>query len=115
MELEQSLGRIQSGQGSLGRFVCDPAQYEELRAGLERVRRAVAEVRGSEFVRSDAQYAAWNKRLTSLMRRVDEFNMSPLAATSETYDNLNGVAREARETLRELREEPGKFLRLKLF
>jgi hypothetical protein len=31
------------------------------------------------------------------------------------YENLNGEARELRDTLREFRQNPRKFLRLKIF
>jgi len=38
-----------------------------------------------------------------------------MMATSAVYDNLNGAARQMQQTLKEFRETPRKFLRLKVF
>jgi hypothetical protein len=53
--------------------------------------------------------------VVSLIRNVDEFNATPMLATSAAYDNLNGAARQMQQTLKEFRENPRKFLRLKVF
>ena len=53
--------------------------------------------------------------VSAWMRTVDEMNASPMLITSETYDNLNGMAREVRGTMKDFRENPQKFLRLKVF
>ena len=37
------------------------------------------------------------------------------AMVKAVYDNLNGAVREAQRAMREFRENPKKFLRLKLF
>jgi len=46
---------------------------------------------------------------------VDEFNASPMLVTSAIYDNLAGAAKEMHREAREFRENPKKFLRLKIF
>ena len=64
--------------------------------------------------RSDA-YAGWNRSLAALIQNVDESNAGPLFNTTEMYDNLTGAAREMTATFRDFRQNPKKFLRLKVF
>jgi hypothetical protein len=42
-------------------------------------------------------------------------NADPMLVRSETYDNLNGLAKEFRDTVRDFRQDPRKYLRLKVF
>lgn len=115
LELERKLALLQSGQGAGGRFLRDPAQYDELLDAAAGVRRSVAELRSGAFMNSDDAYTAWNRSLTSLIRGVDEFNAGPLFNSTQAYDNLNGAAREFGETLRDFQRDPKKFLRMKVF
>lgn len=115
VEFERSLERIQSGQGTAGQLFRDTAQYEQLRAGARDLLHSLSELRSQEFMRSDRQYVDWNRTVMSLIQSVDEMNASPLLNRSDTYDNLNGLSRELRDTVRDFREHPGKFLRLKVF
>ena len=112
---DQSLARLQSGQGPLGRLLKDPAQYEQFRSGAEDLRRAIGGLRSSELMQSDAMYDQWVRSLISLIRGVDDFNAGPLLTSRQPYDSYNGMARELRDTLRDLRSDPRKYLRLKLF
>ena len=115
IELDQTLARFQSGQGSLGQLLTDSAQYERVRAGAQDFTRAVDDFHASELVRSDASYRQWNQSLESLVLAVDSLNANPLFSTSQIFDNLNGYSRELRDSLRDFRSDPKKFLRLKLF
>ena len=113
--LDRRLAELQSGQGSLGQLLTDAAQHDHMRSAIQDFRQSVADLHASEFIRSDAAYAQWNKSLASLIRSVDDFNTNPLISTSQAYDNLNGFAREITNTLRDFRGDPRKFLRLKVF
>ena len=115
IELDRSLARLQSGQGSAGQLLRDSAQYEKLRSDLEDLRRSIADLRAAEFVQSDSLYADWNRRVLSLIESVDAFNRGPAMTTSQAYDNLNGLAREFQNTLRDFRQNPRKFMRIKVF
>jgi hypothetical protein len=44
---------------------------------------------------------------------VEQMNANPMVATSQTYDNLNGYAKEMRGLVRDFRQNPRKFLRIK--
>jgi len=115
IELDRSLARLQSGQGSAGQLLRDSAQYDKLRSDLEDLRRSIADLRAAEFVQSDSLYADWNRQVQSLIESVDAFNRGPAMTTSQAYDNLNGLAREFQDTVRDFRQNPRKFLRMKVF
>lgn len=113
--LDQTLARIQSGQGPMGALLRDSAQYDQLRDAFAGLRKTVDDFRASPMVQSDGLYRQWNRSLASVIQQVDEMNASPLFSSSAVYDNLNGFASEMQNTLREFRQDPRKFLRLKLF
>jgi phospholipid/cholesterol/gamma-HCH transport system substrate-binding protein len=115
IELDRSLARLQSGQGSAGQLLRDSAQYEKLRSDMEDLRRSIADLRAAEFIQSDSLYTDWNRRVLSLIESVDAFNRSPAMATTQVYDNLNGFAHELQTTMRDFRQNPRKYMRLKLF
>lgn len=114
-ELDRTLARLESGQGSAGRFLRDSGQYEKLRNDADGLRRSIADFRTGEFVQSDRLYTDWNRQVASLIESVDALNTGPMLATSQVYDNLNGFARELQGSMRNFRQDPRKFLRMKLF
>jgi len=115
VDLDRSLARLQSGQGSAGQLLRDSAQYEKLRSDMADLRRSIADLRAAEFMRSDDLYADWNRRVVALIESVDAFNRGPGMTTTQAYDNLNGFARELQGTVRDFRQNPRKFMRLKVF
>jgi len=114
-QLDQTLALIDSGQGPAGRLLRDTAQYQELLAGTQNLRRSIAGLRAAEFFQSDALYTDLSRSVTSLIRSVDDFNADPLMSTTEMSDNLNGFARELQDTVRDFRGDPRKYLRIKVF
>ena len=115
MDLDSSLARLQSGQGGAGQLLRDSAQYDKLRSDTEGLRRSIADLRAAGYMRSDTLYADWNRGVLSLMESVDAFNRAPAMTTTQAYDNLNGFARELRNTMRDFRQNPRKFMRMKVF
>jgi phospholipid/cholesterol/gamma-HCH transport system substrate-binding protein len=115
VQLDQTLARLQAGQGGLGKFLRNPAQYEQARAELRDLRKSVAGVQSAEFVSSDGMYAGWNHTLSGVIQKVDEVNAMPMFSSSEIFDNLNGAAAQMRNTVKDFRENPRKYLRLKIF
>jgi hypothetical protein len=64
---------------------------------------------------SDAMYFSWTARVQALIRKVDAAGAGPLLETTQAYEQLDGAARELRDTLKDFRENPQKYLRLKVF
>jgi phospholipid/cholesterol/gamma-HCH transport system substrate-binding protein len=113
--LDHTLGQIQSGQGALGQMLRDSAQYEQARAMLAGLRQSLATIQSGPLLQSDELYTGWNRTVTSLIQTVDQVNRDPMFRTSEAYDNLNGFAVETAKTLRDFRQNPKKYLRLRFF
>ena len=113
--LDRTLQEIESGQGQLGRLLHDDAQYAQLRDQMMTFQHSIAGIRSNALLASDQMYRDWSRHLTLLIRSVDEANANPLFSSSEMYDNLAGSAKEARDALREFRQNPSKFLRIKVF
>jgi phospholipid/cholesterol/gamma-HCH transport system substrate-binding protein len=113
-DFDQSLARLQSGQGA-GVWLRDTASHDQLLASVKGIRESIGGIRASSFVQSDAFYESVNRWTTSMTRRVDEINTGPLFAAPQTYENLNGLARELAASMKDFRENPKKYLRLKVF
>lgn len=115
VELDQSLERLQAARTAPGVYLNDPAEYNQLVKTAQELRASVAAVRAGELMSSDAAYAAWSASLQSLIQKVDDAGAGPLLETSQVYEQLDGAARELRDTLKDFRESPQKYLRLKVF
>jgi phospholipid/cholesterol/gamma-HCH transport system substrate-binding protein len=115
VELDRSLARLQSGQGTAGQLLRDTASYEQARALVQDVQRSVRDIHSSEFVQSDVMYEDWSRLASSLILKVDEFNAGSWFGTTANYDNLTGSMKEMAEQVKAFREDPKKFLRLKVF
>lgn len=115
VQLDQALARLQSGQGEFGKFLRDPAQYEQARAQIQDLRKSIANVQSADFMSSDETYAGWNRTVAGLIQTVDEVNAMSMFSSSEIYDNLNGMAAEMQKTMKDFRQDPKKFLRVKIF
>jgi phospholipid/cholesterol/gamma-HCH transport system substrate-binding protein len=114
-QLDESLARLQSGQGTGGALLRDTQQYEQARAQVADLRRSIASLHGGEMMTSPRAYDDWTRQTVALIQQVDEFNAGPMLTNSAVYDNLQGMAREVETTTREFRQNPQKFLRIKLF
>ena len=114
-QLDESLARLQSGQGTGGALLRDTQQYEQALAQVADLRRSIESLHGAEMMTSDRAYNDWTRQVAAIVRQVDEFNAGPMLTTSAVYDNLQGMAKEFQATTKEFRENPQKFLRIKLF
>jgi hypothetical protein len=71
-------------------------------------------MRDSEFLKSDAAYERWNANVTALIRSVDNFQSTPLLNNVELYESLLGATQEMGRSVKELRENPKRFLRMRM-
>ena len=112
--LDRTLALVQSGQGPMGALLRDSAQYDQLRDAFAGLRKTVDDFRSSPWVQSGALYRQWNRSLASVIQQVDEMNASPVFSSSAVYDNLNGLASEMQNGVRDFRQDPRKFLRIRM-
>ncbi len=115
MQLELTLARLQSGQGELGRFLHDPAQYQQLRGMLQDLRKGIADARSADLMKSDEAYVGLTGAATSLTRQVDEINASRMLNATDLYESWEGASKEMQKTVKDFRQNPQKYLRLKVF
>ena len=114
-QFDRTLARLQSGQGPAGHFLRSDEQFESIRASIGSLYRTLADLRSSEMISTERLYTDWDQQVISLIRTVDQFNAGPVFGAPATYENLNGFAKELRDTLHTFREDPRKYLRLKIF
>ena len=112
--LDDGLGQIQAGRGPTGRMLRDPAAYDDLRGKLADLHRQVTAIGEMDFIKSDALYQKWNENLTALIGVVDRFNRGPLLNDVQLYESLLGATMEMTGSVRELRENPKRFLRMRM-
>jgi phospholipid/cholesterol/gamma-HCH transport system substrate-binding protein len=115
VQMDQTLAQIQSGQGTAGQLVRDTGAYESARQSARDLQKAVADLRASDFMTSDALYNEWNRSLTQFIQTVDRMSADPMLSSTHVYETLTGTALELRNTVKDFRENPRKFLRLKVF
>jgi len=115
IDLDQSLAKIQSGQGMGGQLLRDTAQYDQVQKASVDLRETLARLRQSEFLHGTQMYDDWNRMVTGFIQSVDELSTNPMLGSTDTYDSMNGAAKQLRDSIRDLRQDPRKYLRLKIF
>ena len=113
--LDQDLAKLQSGQGTVGQLLRDSGQYDQFQTGAQDLRKTISDLRAGDWLKSDQMYQEWNRGLATLIQTVEEMNANPLLTRSDTYESLNGFAKEFSSTVRDFRQDPRKYLRIKMF
>jgi phospholipid/cholesterol/gamma-HCH transport system substrate-binding protein len=122
--LDQSLTSIQAGEGAAGHVFVSDDQYESALRQLTSLRMSIAEVTSGKgqlasFLDDDA---SWNNTV-QLLKQIDDSiaalsagqgRWGQLLSNAQLYESLNGSLRALEETLRDLRENPRKYLRVRL-
>jgi phospholipid/cholesterol/gamma-HCH transport system substrate-binding protein len=119
-QLDDRLAQLQAN-----RILRDTTQYDQIREQLAQVRHTLADLNagtgaGGEWIASDAAYVAWNRRLAAWIENIDALNsgegrMGQMLSNAQMYESLNGALRQLQSTMKEFREDPQKFLRIKMF
>jgi phospholipid/cholesterol/gamma-HCH transport system substrate-binding protein len=119
-QLDDRLAQLQAN-----RLLRDTTQYDQIRDQIAQVRHTLADLNagkgaGGELIASDAAYVEWNRRVAAWIENVDalssgEGSMGQMLSNAQTYESLNGALRELHSTVKEFREHPQKFLRIKMF
>ena len=106
-------------------YLRDTSQYDQIRDQIEQLRKTLADLNagkgsGGQLLSSDAAYVEWNRRLAAWIESVDALNygeggVGHLLVNAQAYESLHGALQELATTMKEFREDPQKFLRLKIF
>ena len=114
-QLDQSLASCRRERAAAAHCCTTPNSTSRRRRRRADLRHSIEGLRGGELMRSDAAYVSWQGQVESILQKVADFDASPAMATSAVYDNLAGMAKELQTTTRDFRENPRKYLRVKLF
>jgi|HubBroStandDraft_1064217.scaffolds.fasta_scaffold06518_2 phospholipid/cholesterol/gamma-HCH transport system substrate-binding protein len=119
-QLDDRLAQLQANQ-----LLRNTTQYDQIRGQIAQVRQTLEDLKagkgaGGALIASDAAYVEWNRRLAAWIENVDalssgEGGMGRMLSNAQTYESLNGALQELHSTVKAFREDPQKFLRLKLF
>jgi phospholipid/cholesterol/gamma-HCH transport system substrate-binding protein len=114
-ELDDSFARLQANP-----LMRDSSQYNQIRDQIVSLRHTLADLSAGQFFASDAAYREWNHKVTAWIESVDALNSGQgsfgrMLSSAQTYDSLNGRLRDLATFVKEFRENPQKFLRIKLF
>jgi phospholipid/cholesterol/gamma-HCH transport system substrate-binding protein len=119
-QLDDRLAQLQASP-----YLRNTSQYDQVRDQIAQVRRTLADLNagkgaGGQLLSSDAAYIEWNRRVAAWIESVDALNygegaMGHLLVNAEAYESLHGMLQNLATTAKEFREDPQKFLRLKIF
>ena len=118
--LDQALADWQAGRGAGGKLLKDTAQYDQLRKAAGDLSRTLENLRAAKLVKDDELYLRASRLVDNLNAQVEALNagegtLGQLMISSSTYDNLVGSTKDLQKMLKELRENPKKFLWMKVF
>ena len=122
--VDSLLAGLQAGQGTMGKLLKDEALYAELRQTVGEVRKTVQELNAGQgtagkLLKDDALYNQLNASLLKVDQIIDKINagqgtIGQLLVNPQLYDTLNGATGEMQQLVRAIRDNPKKYLRIKL-
>jgi len=116
-QLDNRLAQLQSSP-----LLRDPARYEQIRGQIANVRRTLADLNAGKgagrLLSSDAVYTGLTRRLADWIAAVDTLNSGEgstgqMLSSAQVYTSLVGALRDLQATLKDFREHPQKYLRIK--
>lgn len=122
--MDKTLGAIENGEGTAGHLYLSDDQYDSIVRQLTDLRKNIADATSGKgsfgpILNDDG---SWD-RATLLLKQLDgtlaalkagDGRAGQLLANAQLYESLNGSLRNFEELLRDLRENPRKYLRVRL-
>jgi phospholipid/cholesterol/gamma-HCH transport system substrate-binding protein len=125
------MDEIEQGQGTLGKFIKDPAAYDQSVAAIKDLRKSIAEIQTmladvnagkgdvGKFFKSEEVHEEFKATLGRVDTLLDKINsgqgtIGELLNNPSLYDNLDGATHEMQGLMKDFRANPKKFLRIKL-
>jgi phospholipid/cholesterol/gamma-HCH transport system substrate-binding protein len=114
-QFDQSLAQIQAGQGTAGQMLRSTAQYDHLLSQAQAFRQSLEQLGKGDLFQSASAYDSAAQGLARLIHSIDELNRDPLMTSTVLYENWTGSMKEMRDSMKDFRENPRKYLWMKLF
>jgi phospholipid/cholesterol/gamma-HCH transport system substrate-binding protein len=125
VQLDQQMASIQNGEGAAGHLYASDEQYNEILSELRSLRSSLADLNAGKgkfgpWLQDDAGYRRLKTLLASTDATIASLNAGEgvtgrLLANAQLYEALQGSLRSMEELLRDVREHPRKYLRVKPF
>ena len=122
--LDNVMAAVDQQKGSLGKFIFDPSFHDSARQLLDNGNALLSGVRDGrgtlgKLATDDELYATWRQAGENLKQVTADLNSPNSSAgkfftNPQFYDNTTGVAGDLRLLLNEFRQNPAKFLKVKL-
>lgn len=122
--MDSVLADLQAGQGTAGKFLKDEAVYTELRQTIAEVRKTVQDINAGKgtagkLLKDEALHNQLQASLLKIDQIIDKINagqgtIGQLLVNPQLYDTLNGATAEMQQLVRAIRDNPKKYLRIKL-
>jgi phospholipid/cholesterol/gamma-HCH transport system substrate-binding protein len=122
--LDSLLDGLEQGQGTAGRLLKDPAMYDDAHKAVLDIRKMLADIDAGKgtvgkLLKSDELHNQISSTIGKIDVMIDKINsgqgtIGQLMVNSSLYDNLNGTTREMHELMKDFRQNPKKFLHIKL-
>jgi phospholipid/cholesterol/gamma-HCH transport system substrate-binding protein len=122
--VDNVLEAVQNQQGTLGKLVYDPTMHESVRQFIDNGNGFLADVRGGKgtlgkLVTDDSLYANYKQAGANLASATAKMNtnentIGKFFGDPKFYDNFAGLAGDSRALISDFRNDPKKFLHIKL-
>jgi phospholipid/cholesterol/gamma-HCH transport system substrate-binding protein len=122
--MENTVAMIEKGEGTLGKFLRDPTVYNRAESVLTRIDTVVARIeKGEGFLgkisKDDSLYIQFRDATSKYASLADKMNqgegtLGKLFVDNSLYINLNNAASELVKMIYDFRQDPKKFLRIKI-
>lgn len=123
LQVDRTLVSIQNGEGTAGHLFASDEQYNDLVRNLRDIDARLTDAnmgRGGvgSFLQDDEPYMRLVRLLRSTNATLASFNAGEnrtgqLLSNAQLYESLNGSLRKLAEMLRDVREDPSKYLRVR--
>lgn len=120
LSIDKLLADIQGGEGAIGHAYATTELYDQTRAAVKRLNDTVNSARGLSIVQTDELHDKLQNALHGLNESLDAMNngegaMGQLLRSEQLYDSLNGSSKSMEAFFKDFRQNPKKYLHLKLF
>lgn len=130
-DVRASLGRVdalladlQAGQGTMGKLLKDEALHNEVRTTVAELRKTIEDLNAGKgtagkLLKDEQLHNQLQASLAKVDVMIDRINagqgtVGQLLVNPQMYDSLNGATTELQQLVRAIRENPTKYLRIKL-
>ena len=119
-ELDEALAAMQRGEGPAGRMLADSSQYDTTQKNLREMRNTLDAWSKAPGMHDAALYEHWLALLNNWGQALDATSRGQgptgaLLANRQLYDSLNGTSKNLRFLFGDIRKNPRKYLRMKVF